>query len=233
MSQPKDFGFGDEERMLRDAARKLLKDEVDVAALRTMVAKSHVEAYETSPQPVAYDEKLWRRMVDLGWTAVAVPESAGGLGMKMVAVAALAEELGRVAVPSPLASTLAATLVLRECASDAARAVLERILGGESATLAVTDETGSWESGDTGISARSDGKTTILDGTAWFVQDARKAAFFVCSARGKDGVGLFVVAADAPGVKILARPDRGSDARPGAGRATPSRGRCLCDCGSR
>ena len=203
MSQPKDFGFGEEEVMLRDAARKLLKEEVDASALRAMVAKSHVEAYETSPQPAAYDEELWRRMVDLGWTAVAVPESAGGLGMKMVAVTALAEELGRAAVPSPLPATLAATLVLRECQSDAGRLALERILGGESATLVVTDETGSWESGDTSVSARIDGKHTVLDGTAWFAQDARKAGFFVCSVRGTDGVGLFVVEADAPGVNIL------------------------------
>jgi alkylation response protein AidB-like acyl-CoA dehydrogenase len=202
MSQPKDFGFGEEETMLRDSARKLLRDEVDVASLRAMVAKSHVEAYETSPQPVAYDQKLWQRMVELGWTSVAVPEAAGGLGMKMVAVTALAEELGRAAVPSPLSTTLAATLVLRECGSDAARSALERIAGGDSATIAVTDETGSWESGDTAVTARSDGKSTLLDGTAWFVQDARKAAFFVCAARGKDGIGLFIVPADAPGVKI-------------------------------
>ncbi len=203
MSQPKDFGFGEEERMLRDAARKLLKDEVDAAALRAMVAKSHIEAYETFPQPVAYDEKLWRRMVELGWTSVAVPESAGGLGMKMVAVAALAEELGRAAVPSPLTATLAATLVLRECGSDAANAALERIAGGEPATLAITDENGSWELGDTSVTARSDGKNALLDGTAWFVQDARKSDVFVVSARGKDGVGLFMVPADAPGLKLL------------------------------
>ena len=202
MSQPKDFGFGEEERMLRDAARKLLRDEVDASALRAMVAKSHVEAYESSPQPVAYNEKLWRHMVELGWTAVAVPENAGGLGMKTVALAALAEEIGRAAVPSPLQSTIAATLVLRDCPGQGAKDALERIAGGEPATLAVTDETGSWEPSDTGVSARSDGKATVLDGTAWFVQDARKVSFFVCSAKSKGGIGLYVVAADAPGVTI-------------------------------
>jgi alkylation response protein AidB-like acyl-CoA dehydrogenase len=193
MSQPKDFGFGEDERMLRDAARKLLRDEVDAAALRAMVAKSHVEAYETSPQPVAYDEKLWRHMVELGWTTVAVPESAGGLGMKMVAVASLAEELGRAAVPSPLPSTLAATLVLRECEGAGAKAALEKIAGGETATLAITDANGSWELGDASVSAKSDGKTTLLDGTAWFVQDARKAGMFVCYALFFLGIVLFVV----------------------------------------
>jgi alkylation response protein AidB-like acyl-CoA dehydrogenase len=206
MAQPKNFGFGEEEGMLRDSARKLMKDAVDVSALRAMLAKNHVEAYEKTPQPVAYDEKLWRRMVDLGWTAVAVPESAGGMGMKMTAVAALSEEIGRACLPSPLMSTILTTLALRQCASEGAHAALERIAAGEAATLAVTDENGSWESNDTGVRARADKNGYVLDGTAYFVQDARKASFFVCSALGEQGVGLFVVAADAPGVTV--RPDQ-------------------------
>ena len=42
-----------------------------------------------------------------------MPEAAGGVGMKMIAVAALAEELGRAALPSPLTATLVATVLLR------------------------------------------------------------------------------------------------------------------------
>jgi hypothetical protein len=64
---------------------------------------------------------------------------------------------------------------------------------------------GSWEPGDTDVTA-NDG---VLDGTAYFVQDARKVRFFVVSARGSAGVGLYAVAADAPGVTIT--PDRITD----------------------
>lgn len=193
--------------MLRDSARKLMKDAADVSALRAMLAKDHVQAYETSPQPVAFDQRLWHQMVELGWTAVAVPEAAGGMGMKMVAVAALAEELGRACLPSPLAATVLATLVLRECEGAGAAGSLEKIVAGEAATLAITDENGSWEPSDTGVIARSEGSGWILDGTAWFVQDARKAALIVCSARTEqEGIGLFVVPADAPGLSI--RPDQ-------------------------
>jgi alkylation response protein AidB-like acyl-CoA dehydrogenase len=203
MAQPKDFGFGEEETMLRDSARKLLKDSADISALRGMLAKNHIEAYETSPQPVAFDEKLWRRMVDLGWTAVAVPESAGGMGMKMVAVSALAEEIGRACLPSPLTSTLLAALVLRESSGPGAAAALARVASGTATTLAVSGESGSWEWADTGVRAEGDPKTGyVLDGCAWFVQDARKAESFVCSAKIGGGMGLFVVAADAPGLEI-------------------------------
>jgi alkylation response protein AidB-like acyl-CoA dehydrogenase len=204
MSQPKDFGFHEEETMLRDSARKFLKDHVDVTALRAMLPPSHVEAYETSPQPVAFDEGLWRRMIELGWTAVAVPEAAGGIGMKMVAIAALAEEIGKACLPSPLAATLAATLVVRECNGAPALALLERIAGGTTATLATTGESGAWELSETGVRAeRVKSGGYVLDGTAWFVQDARKADELVTAARVDGRVGLFAVAVDAPGVRIL------------------------------
>ena len=42
----------------------------------------------------------------------------------------------------------------------------------------------------------------VLDGTAHFVQDARKASFFVVSAASAEGVGLYVVPAEDPGVTI-------------------------------
>jgi alkylation response protein AidB-like acyl-CoA dehydrogenase len=202
MAQPRDFGFGEDERLLRDSARKFLSQNAPVEKLRRLVARDHREVYETDVPPAAYDEELWRRMVALGWTALAVPEEAGGAGMKMVAVAALAEEAGRVALTSPLMATLFATCVLREAKTGGARVGLERLVAGEAATLAITNADGSWEPEDTDVRSRGDGGGVVLNGTAFFVQDARKAAFFVASARGDDGVGLYLVDAQAPGVAI-------------------------------
>src|SRR5262249_41942524 len=138
MAQPKDFGFGSEEQMLRDSARKFLKDNSPIEKLRVLVARDHKIAYESDVQPLAWDERVWKQMVELGWTALAAPESAGGAGMKMIAVAALAEEIGRAALPSPLIATLIATAALAAAArggSSTAGAWLERIVGGEAATL--------------------------------------------------------------------------------------------------
>ena len=202
MSQPKDFGFREDETLLRDSVRKFLSDNAPIDRVRQVVARDHDEAYQSEIQPAAYDEALWRQMVDLGWTSLAVPESAGGAGMKMVAVAAIAEEAGRAALVSPLIATLSATCVLREADTCAAKTWLEKIVGGQAATLAITDANGSWEPGDTNVAAKSEGTDTILDGTAHFVQDARKVAFFVVAARSNEGVGLYAVRADAPGLTI-------------------------------
>ncbi|MBY0280321.1 acyl-CoA/acyl-ACP dehydrogenase [Candidatus Binatia bacterium] len=203
MALTKDLGFGPDEQLVRDQARKLLKDSVPVDKLRTLVARDHHEAYETKIQPASWDEGLWKQMIELGWTALSVPESAGGLGMKTIVSVALAEELGRVAVPSPLPATLAATVVLK---AAGATSWLEKIAGGEAATLAVTPESGSWEPGDTDVEARAAGGGVTLHGKASFVQDARKARLLVVSAKSPAGVALYVVPVDAPGVTIT--PDR-------------------------
>jgi alkylation response protein AidB-like acyl-CoA dehydrogenase len=199
MALTKDFGFGPDEQLVRDQARKFLKDSFPIDKLRTLVAKDHHEAYESAVQPAAWDRALWKQMVELGWTGLAVPESAGGLGMKTMVAATLVEELARVAIPSPLPATLMATMVLR---AANAQAWLERIAAGEAATLAITPESGSWEPGDTSVEVRGG----TLHGRAAFVQDARKVDFFVVSARGPAGVGLYAVRAGATGLTMT--PDR-------------------------
>ncbi len=203
MAQPKDYGFGSDERILRDSARRFLDEVASIDEVRKLVAGNHVEAYETPTPPARYDEAAWKKMVELGWTALAVPEEAGGAGMKCVAVAALVEEIGRRAMPTPLVSTVLASYVLREAGTAAAKEWLGKIAGGASATLAVTNAEGSWEPGDTSVSAKAAGKGATLDGTAHFVQDARKAGFFVVSAATGKEVGLYAVPADAAGVSVL------------------------------
>ncbi len=203
MAQPRDFGFGSEEQMVRDGARKLLRDELPVERLRTLVAHDHHEAYESDVPPNAWEPRLWESIVGLGWPALWVPESAGGVGMKMVAVVGLVEEVGRAALPSPLPATLCATAVLRAAAEDAAKPWLEQIASGTAATLAWTNAAGSWAPGDTDVTVGADG---TLSGTACFVQEARKTALFIVVARGSAGVGLYVVSKDTAGITIT--PDR-------------------------
>lgn len=196
MTRPADFGFDEEAQILRDTARRLLHEQCANEALHRLVAASSAPA---RARESVWDRALWRRIVELGWTAVAVPERAGGFGMGLAAIAGLAEEVGRAALPSPLISTLCATYVLRACGSAGAEALLRRIAAGTSVSLAVTDRRGSWDAAHTDVVA-TDG---VLEGTAYFVQDAAKAAVFVVRARTATGVGLYVVEADAPGVTIV------------------------------
>ncbi|HVH97287.1 MAG TPA: acyl-CoA dehydrogenase family protein [Enhygromyxa sp.] len=196
MTQADDFGFGEEARMLEQTARQLLHKQCSPGQVHRLVAGD--PSYSSA---AAWDRELWRQMIELGWTAIAVPSDADGFGMNLVAIAGLAEELGRAACPSPLPTTLCSTYVLAACASEPANALLRRIVEGAAVSLAWTDRRGSWELADTDVSA-SIGERTILNGTAYFVQDASKADVFVVEASSPQGVGLYIVEADAPGVTI-------------------------------
>jgi len=194
MTQPEDFGFGEEAALLKESARRFLSENFTADRLHALVAR------DPDPERMSacnWDRALWEQMVALGWSALAVPEAAGGLGMPVVAVAGLVEELGRAAFPCPLLGTLNATYVLAAC-EDGDDALAE-IAGGSAASLAITNRDGSWAAAETDV-AVTDG---ALNGTAWFVQDARKADRLLVSARDGDGLSLWWVAADAPGVAIL------------------------------
>ena len=179
MTQPDNFGFGEEAALLKDSARKFLADNFPTERLHSLVASDHDPERMSAAN---WDRELWQQMVDLGWTCLAVPESAGGLGMPLVAVAGLAEELGRAAFPCPLLPTLNATYVLAACGAGAEEALAE-IAGGLAASLAVTGADGDWRAAGTDVSC-ADGK---LSGTAYFVQEARKVDRLLVSARDGDG----------------------------------------------
>jgi alkylation response protein AidB-like acyl-CoA dehydrogenase len=180
MAQPNNFGFGEEAALLKESARKFFADNMPTDRLHAMVAA------DPTPEKMSechWDAELWQKMVDLGWAMLAVPEASGGVGMPVVAVAGLVEELGRAAFPCPLLGTLNATYALAASGAGG-EAALEEIAAGATATLAVTDADGSWEPGA--------------------VQEARQVDRLLVSARTDGGIGLFWVAADAPGVVIHA-----------------------------
>lgn len=194
MAQPDNYGFGEEAALLKESARRFFNEKLPTDQLHRLVAGDHRPERDNECH---WDRKLWQQMIDLGWVMLAVPESAGGVGMPAVAVAGLVEELGRAAVPCPLLGTINASYVLSACGAGG-KAALGEIAGGCSATLAITARDGGWSGGDTEVEY-VDGK---LRGTAWFVQDARKSDRLLVSARGPGGVALYWVASDAPGVTI-------------------------------
>lgn len=197
----KDFGFGPDEEMLRDVARKFLDEHLPVQKLRSLVAEDPDAVYERGER-TRWDEGQWKQMVELGWSGLAVPEAAGGAGFKLVGIAALVEEVGRHAVPSPLITTLNATYVLTAAGGETATNWLSRIAAGASATLAITDARGSWEPTSCDVTARAEGEQTVLSGNAYFVQDAFKADLLVTLARRDDSLLLCVVQHDADGVDL-------------------------------
>ncbi|MBV1877305.1 MAG: acyl-CoA/acyl-ACP dehydrogenase [Pseudomonadales bacterium] len=197
MAQATNFGFGEDEAMLRDSAIKFFDDNCSPDKLHGLVA---ADSDVNRSNECHWQQSLWQQIGELGWTAACIPEAAGGMGMPLVAAVALAEEAGKAAFPSPLISTFNASFVLTAAATDNANKTLAEIATGRAASLAITNEKGSWEGSDTDVEF-IDGK---LSGTAYFVQDARKSEILVVAAKSAAGVGLYVVNADSTGITIEA-----------------------------
>ena len=194
MSQPDNYGFGEEAALLKSSAAKFFAQHLPIDRLHGLVAGSHdPERRPEAPWP----QDLWPQMVELGWTSLAVPEAAGGLGMPVVAVAGLVEEMGRAALPCPLLGTLGGEL----CAGRMWRSRTRGARRGGRGLLCHAGHDGrtaSWDPGTVDVVYDGD----RLSGSAHFVQDVRKAQRLLVSADGADGVQLFWTPVAAAGVDI-------------------------------
>lgn len=202
-SAPGNFGFGDDEAMMRDMARRMLDERLPTDRLRSLVAAAPEPVYDAGER-APWDPTLWAEIVALGWTGLAIGEADGGSGISLAGIAAMVEEVGRHALPSPVVPTLGASLVLRAAGTEAARTVMARIAGGAAASLAITNDRGSWEAEDAPLVAHADGDELVLHGTARFVQDGFKADLLVASAKLDDAIVLCAVEATAEGLTLEA-----------------------------
>lgn len=201
MKEPLDFGFTEEVASMRDQAKKLLAEHATPTKLRALVAKDH-EVYDRG-EPGGWDRDAWTKMVELGFASLAVPEAADGLGGSVVAIAAIVEQLGAHAFPSPLAATASAAFVLREAPLEgAAKAALGRISEGAILALACFDVHGELDLGRSDLTATKSGDGYVLDGQVAYVQDGDKAEAFVVLAQSSDGPVIAVVERGAAGLTV-------------------------------
>src|SRR5436190_9056520 len=127
------FAFSDEQRALRDQAKKFLADRGALAGARRVLE---------SEEP--YDAKLWRGMVELAWPATAIPEEYGGAGFGHLELCVLAEELGRSLAATPFSSSvyLATEALLLAATEEQKRRYLPKLALGDSiGCLAIAEGT--------------------------------------------------------------------------------------------
>src|SRR5579859_2363382 len=117
------FDFSDDQKFLKGEARKFLEANCTTARVRGVLDDAGK----------AYDESLWKAVAEQGWLGAAIPEAHGGLGLGHIDLCAIAEELGRVLVPIPFASTVyfLAEAVMLAGSAEQKTAWLPRIAAGE------------------------------------------------------------------------------------------------------
>src|SRR6266850_1766465 len=129
------FDFSDEQKQMRDAARKFLAEKCSPKAVRVVL---------DGKEP--YDRELWKGLAEMGFLGVAIPEEFGGAGAGHLELCVIAEEMGRALAPVPFSSTvyLAAEAILL-AGSDAQKQKWLPLIasGGAIGTLALFEGKGN------------------------------------------------------------------------------------------
>ncbi|MBD0325358.1 MAG: acyl-CoA/acyl-ACP dehydrogenase [Pyrinomonadaceae bacterium] len=193
-----DFDLSKPQKLLKESARAFLARECGPERVR--------ELMETE---TAHDDGLWQAIAEQGWTGLLVAEEHGGLGLGLVEMAAVAEEMGRACLPSPFLSTLLAGALMERAGSAEQRAkYLEPLAAGElKATVALLEEGASWEADSVQLAAtrKSDGNFSIT-GRKLFVPDAEVCDVIICVAREGDALVLLPVERAAAGLSVKPMP---------------------------
>ena len=189
------FALTDDQRMIRDAAEGFLAEASSSAAVRAAMGGAD-----------GVDAGLWQRIArEMGWCATHIAEAHGGLGLGVVELVLLQEQMGRRLACVPFFSSvcLAAT-ALQQAASAAAQALwLPRIADGSlRATLALSARGVQWDADAIGATARRTAEGWQLDGRFEHVPDGASAELMFVAARvaEADEIGLFAVAGAQGGV---------------------------------
>ena len=129
------FDFSDDQKQLRDQARKFLTEKCSSKAVRAVLDGK-----------APYDKALWKGLAEMGFLGVAIPEEFGGAGAGHLELCVIAEEMGRALAPVPFSSTvyLAAEALLLAGSDALKQKWLPKIASGEAiGTLALFEGKGN------------------------------------------------------------------------------------------
>lgn len=193
-----DFSFTEEQNMLVDTAERFVSKEYGFETRNRIIASE-----------TGMSETVWQGLADLGLLALLVPEEDGGLNAGPVETMLVMSALGKGLLVEPyLASAVMSTRAIATLASPDQRGEwLERMLGGELIVAFAHDELGTRHD-RLAIETRATriGAGYLLDGRKSVIRHAPQAGMLLVSALVEDGVALFALDRDTPGVRLAGYP---------------------------
>ena len=194
-----DFNFTEEQEILRRTARDFLAKEFPKTLVREM-----------EEDPIGFRADIWKKMAELGWMGLIIPEEYDGSSGSFMDLLVLLEEMGRACLVSPFFSTTICTFPILDSGSEEQKGeFLPRIAVGEDIlALALTEPAATYAAAGITTKAREDKNAYLINGTKLFVHDAQTAHRFLCIARTnlwsppEEGITLFLVDARSHGIKI-------------------------------
>ncbi|HXD04378.1 MAG TPA: acyl-CoA dehydrogenase [Novosphingobium sp.] len=192
-----DFNYSDNQRMLSDMVDRFLTDKHDLPTRQSLV---------TDP---AADAALWRELAELGLIGAAFPESVGGYGESSADIYVVMERFGRHLVTQPFLYTavICGRLLIEGLSGDQRDGLIAEVIAGERLLALAACSTHALRSPqDTSFTATKAGNGWTLTGRMPVVMGGDRANTFLVAARtsgelgDRDGVTLFMVDAQAPGL---------------------------------
>jgi alkylation response protein AidB-like acyl-CoA dehydrogenase len=187
-----EFDLSKPQRLLQKSARDLFARACPAKKVRELMATD-----------TAFDADLWSAVADQGWLGIHLSEANGGLGLCVVDLAVVGEEMGRACFPGPFLGTVWAATLIAE--ANATSKYAKALATGESkGAVAFLESDANWKLAEVRTQARQDAKGYQLTGRKLFVSDAGLAEVIVCVAKVGSDLALFAVPAKSAGVSIKA-----------------------------
>src|ERR1700677_5061086 len=191
-----------ETQMVRDTALEFFKARAPITALRRL---------RDTNDPDGFSRVLWREMAELGWTGFLVPEDFGGTEFGVLGLAQVMEAAGRTLAASALVSTalVGASLLAMAGSADQKAEHLPPLVAGERLFALALEEGSRHQPYRIATTADKQPLGFRLNGQNVFVLDGHVADVLIVAARtsgardDRDGITLFLVPGDAPGVTRL------------------------------
>lgn len=193
-----DFSYNDTQQMLRDTLARYLADTYDFDTRRKWIASE-----------AGRDPGIWRALAtELGILGAPFAEEQGGLGGGAVENMIVMEQLGEaIAIEPYLQTVVIGGGALKAVGGAVADAVIPAIIGGEAViAFAYAEPQGRYELHNLRTTARKDGAGWVLNGHKAVVYAAPWATHLLVTARtggstrDADGVSLFLIEANLPGI---------------------------------
>jgi alkylation response protein AidB-like acyl-CoA dehydrogenase len=197
--------YGDEQRLLADSARDFLAARSPVNAQRRLRDEGGT---------LGFDPQLWQDARDLGWSAIPFPEDFGGLDFGCMGLGPIFEAVGRNLSATPMLSSVVLGGSLLHLAGNPQQQEywLQAVIGGERRVALAVDEQARHDPRHVALQAVAEGTGYRLHGDKYWVLDGLGADTYVLAARTSgqpgqtQGISLFLVPADAPGLTVSALP---------------------------
>jgi alkylation response protein AidB-like acyl-CoA dehydrogenase len=188
--------FSEEHDALRESIRAFVEREL----------RPHAEAWEETTFP----DWVFRRMGELGFLGLAMPERYGGQGGDYAASIVLAEEMARsgsagTAMGVAVHTDMATPPILQFGTEEQKQRYLAPAVRGERiACLGITEPDAGSDVAGIRTHAVRDGEEWVINGAKTYITNGHRADFIVLVAKtdpdaGHDGITLFLVDTDLPG----------------------------------